>query len=361
MDLQIKIQRGEKEDLKRKKEHDKKVQEQHIEEEKKQIQRLQELKKFDEEETKRRREIQRKETIFERKMRSIRKAEEKRILKEARERDLERERVIVENQKRTDQMIQLQLEKAEESRRIMLEREERVQNQLKQKKESKSIELREKQEKAARRIQEAMRAHHKIQAEKKAAYDKRVSEAVERSKEKAVIERDLLKKRIEEKEKLERDRIRRLVESYKARSERRKNIIKRAEDRAHGYDHVKKEMDDRIAKLKFSLSLRMDEKYENVERIARVNEFRRLQTLKRVEQDDLTYERLMTEKEEMLRRHREELKQALIRKHQITDAMEQMRVTNDFSLLSKLDVMRNSTRVNRESNNDEEIARATSA
>ncbi len=39
---------------------------------------------------------------------------------------------------------------------------------------------------------------------------------------------------------------------------------------------------------------------------------------------------------EMLSKHSEEAKGSLIRKHEISDAMERMRMTNDFTLLDKL-------------------------
>lgn len=39
---------------------------------------------------------------------------------------------------------------------------------------------------------------------------------------------------------------------------------------------------------------------------------------------------------ELLNKHNEEAKTALIRKHEIADAMERMRMTNDFTLLDKL-------------------------
>lgn len=336
VELQMKIQRGEEEEIQRQKEHMKKVAAQKIEEEKKRLIRQEELKKLEEEELARRRAIQRKENEFDRKMKLARKQEEKRILLEARERDLERLRVIEENKRKTDELIQRHLDIAEESRKIMMEREERVREQLARKKEAKAIEIQERREKAAKRIMEALQSHHRIQVEKKLSFDKRQSEAIERAKEKAIADREIIRKRIDEREKLEQNRINRLVDSYRSRAQYRESVVKRRQDRDHGYDKIKEESDKKVAKLKFFLELRMQDKLENVERIARMKEFQRLQIAKRIEDDDLNYEKLLEQKEAILKRHREELKVALIRKHQIAAAMEEMKVTNDYTLLNKL-------------------------
>lgn len=61
-----------------------------------------------------------------------------------------------------------------------------------------------------------------------------------------------------------------------------------------------------------------------------------MQTLQRIYSQDHQYEDMKQQKRELLNRHNEEAKQSLIRKHEISEAMERMRTTNDFTILDKL-------------------------
>lgn len=87
---------------------------------------------------------------------------------------------------------------------------------------------------------------------------------------------------------------------------------------------------------KFQNDLKKSDKQENVERVARMNEFHRLQTLQAIHDADMRYERIQEQKSDLMRRHREEAKQSLTRKHAIANAMDLMRVTNDYTLLDQL-------------------------
>lgn len=82
--------------------------------------------------------------------------------------------------------------------------------------------------------------------------------------------------------------------------------------------------------------MRTNDKIENVERVARMNEFHRLQTLRRIEDAENRYDDIQRKKAEMLLKHKEEMKFTLTRKHEINDVMDQMRVSNDFTILDKL-------------------------
>lgn len=82
--------------------------------------------------------------------------------------------------------------------------------------------------------------------------------------------------------------------------------------------------------------MKKSDKQENVERVARINEFQRLQTIKMINESDLRYEAMKKQQKELMKRHNDELKYSLIRKHAISNAMDLMRVTNDYSLLDKL-------------------------
>jgi hypothetical protein len=126
------------------------------------------------------------------------------------------------------------------------------------------------------------------------------------------------------------------MDAYKTRAEHRKSIVDRREEKDQVYGTIKAERDHHIALMKFTSDLKLRDKLDNVERVARMNEFRRLQTLQHISMQEVRYEDILSQREEMLRKHAEEAKIALIRKHEISDAMDRMRMTNDFTLLDKL-------------------------
>lgn len=84
------------------------------------------------------------------------------------------------------------------------------------------------------------------------------------------------------------------------------------------------------------LDMRIHDKIENVERVARMNEFHRLQTLKRIEDAENRYDNIQRQRHEILCKHKDEVKMTLTRKHEISHAMDQMKISNDFSMLDKL-------------------------
>ena len=82
--------------------------------------------------------------------------------------------------------------------------------------------------------------------------------------------------------------------------------------------------------------MKQDDKYENIERQARVNEFKRIQTLGKIYEEDMKSAGIKSAKEALLAKQRAEQKDNLNRKHEIAFAMEQMKITNDFTILQKV-------------------------
>ena len=133
----------------------------------------------------------------------------------------------------------------------------------------------------------------------------------------------------------------------------------------------------------------MHDKIENVERVARMNEFKRLQTLRKIEgeyvnpplssihpyhprlyyrialltpfpvllflpillllitcpilcyylvDNEERYESIQAQRKTLLEKRREEMKFSMLRKHEVSEIMDLMRITNDFTLLAKLSV-----------------------
>ena len=128
----------------------------------------------------------------------------------------------------------------------------------------------------------------------------------------------------------------RLVDAYRHRSEHRSEIVRRRQEKDKIFAKLQEEREEHNRFRKFQNDLKKEDKQENVERVARMNEFHRLQTLQAIHEADSRYERIQAQKNELMRRHREESKQSLTRKHAIANAMDLMRVTNDYTLLDQL-------------------------
>mmetsp|Transcript_7259 Transcript_7259/g.7959 ORF Transcript_7259/g.7959 Transcript_7259/m.7959 type:complete len:524 (-) Transcript_7259:120-1691(-) len=334
--LQMKISHAEQEEIRKKKLHEKKVAEEKLAEEKKRQQRELELKKLEEEEQEKRRELARKEAEVEEKLKKKRLQMERQLLKEARQRDEERKQKVEESRKKTEALLKAQEELAEQNRIKMLEREQRILSQLEQKKLMKKEELQRQREHASKRIEEAIEKHHLIHIQKKQEFDERTAAAIQRAKENELLEHEKLKKQSDDRDKKNRLRLTRLIDAYRKRQDHRNEIIEKRQEKDSVFNKIKEERDYRMSMLKFTTDLKLKDKAENVERVARMNEFRRLQILQKIYTEDNKYEDILNQKEEMLKKHAEEAKQSLIRKHEISDTMERMRMSNDFTLLDKL-------------------------
>ena len=334
--LQLKIKRAEEEEIKKQKEHAKKVAAAKLEEEKKQAARELERKRKEEEEVVVRREIARKEGEFNRKMAKIQLETEKRIKKEAIARDQERTAKIEELRKKTEAVIEVQIQLAEKNRIDMLAREARVKAQMEKKKEDKRIEVATQRAKSQKRIEEALGKYEGIHAKKRRDFEERQSKALQLAKENAIIEREKVKKGAEDRHKRAVTLYGRLCDAYTIRNEKRQSIIDRRDEKDGLFAKIAEDRMSHTKMLKFTTDLKLRDKLDNVERIARVNEYKRLQTLKKIEEANLRYDVIQTRKDELNRKHRDEVKSSLTRKHQINDAMEAMRVANDFTALDKL-------------------------
>lgn len=335
-DLLNKIKKAEEEEIKKKKIHEKKVAEQKVIEAKKRAQREQEKKQIEAEEVQRKKELLKREAEVNDKIAKSRLENERKLEREARLRDEERKKKVEEARKKTEALIKQQEEMAEQNRIKMMEREAKIIQQLEEKKEKKRLEVQMQREKATKRINEAIEKHHEIFVQKKVAFDTAQSEAAKRAKENEIAERERLRKQADDRERRAKQRMGRLVDAYNNRKQHRQSIVEIRQEKEEVYGTIRSQREEKIAMMKFTSDLKLRDKLENVERVARINEFHRLQTLQKIHEQDMRYEKIQQQKEEMLKNHREESKQALQRKHEISDVMEKMRLTNDFTLMDKL-------------------------
>lgn len=358
--LQLKIKRAEDEEIKKQKEHARKVAAAKIEEEKKQAARELERKRKEEEEVIARKEIARKEGESNRKMAKIQLENEKKIKKEAIARDMERTAKIEELRKKTESVIEGQLQLAEKNRLDMLDREARLKAQIEKKKEDKRIEVATQRAKSQKRIEEALGKYEEIHDKKRREFEERQTKALQLAKENAIIEREKVKKGAEDRHKRAVTLYGRLCDAYSIRNEKRQSIIDSRDKKDWMFSKIAEDRDSYTRMLKFSTDLKLKDKLDNVERIARVNEYRRLQTLKKIEDTDYRYDVIQSRKEELNKKHRDEVKSSLYRKHQINDAMEAMRVSNDFAALDKLFAAKKPDKNTRGGKDDDKEEPATS-
>lgn len=334
--LQAKIAKAEHEEMRKKKEHEKKVAEQKAQAEKKKQQRAFEKARQEQEEAEKKREMMKKEAEFDRKKKKLEEEAQRKLLAEAREREAERERKMEEHRQKTEALLQAQIALAEENRIKMQEREERVNAQLEAKKVKKSEEIQHKRELASKRIGEALEKHHAMHEQKKLAFHAHQQEAIKRAKELEIAEREKLKKQAEDRERKNRLRQSRLVDAYRQRNDHRNEIVRRRNEKDKTFGKLQEEREEQNRYRKFHNDLKKTDKQENVERVARMNEFHRLQTLQAIHEADMRYERIQEQRNDLMKKHREEAKQSLTRKHAISNAMDLMRVTNDYTLLDQL-------------------------
>eukprot|EP00607_Mallomonas_marina_P003977 CAMPEP_0182437984 /NCGR_PEP_ID=MMETSP1167-20130531/85427_1 /TAXON_ID=2988 /ORGANISM="Mallomonas Sp, Strain CCMP3275" /LENGTH=499 /DNA_ID=CAMNT_0024631117 /DNA_START=131 /DNA_END=1630 /DNA_ORIENTATION=+ len=336
VDLQVKIKRAEDEEIKKKKEHEKKVAEMKAKADKKKAKRAKELAEKEMEELARKKQLARKEAAFERKRKEAEAAANKKLMEDAKQRDIERQEKLEEHRKKTEQIMELQFMVAEQNRLKIAEREAYVKSQVELKKEHKKEELLTKREISEKRIKEALDKHHALHEEKKSKFVQSQQTAAMRAKELEALEREKLKKQADDREKKNRQRFYRLAEAARTRQEYREDVTNRLRKKDKIFEKIRAEREEELIRRNFENDLRMQELRENVDRVNRKKEFARLQTLRKIQSEDEKTERLLIERLEMQRRHKEEAKQSLQRKHAISNAMDIMRVTNDFSMLDQL-------------------------
>lgn len=281
-------------------------------------------------------------------------------------REQERDAKIAQLEKRSEEMIQLQFTKAEISRKKLEEREARVQAQLQVKQQQKAEEVRQIRDAAAIRIQAALERNVQIQREKKLKFDQKQAAAAIRGEEKHGELLVTVKKQADARYKKEDMRERRIEDAYRIRAERREGIIRDRNRRDGQYNKIHEARAKDLEARKLMSQLKKEDALDNVKRIQRQEEFNRLQLMRQLESQDERCENIKLERAILLEKvrqllllsfstnveshraqrftrdvmwleqRREAMKAALLRKHTLQETMEQMRITNDFTLIDNL-------------------------
>jgi len=99
---------------------------------------------------------------------------------------------------------------------------------------------------------------------------------------------------------------------------------------------VEAERAEKMAVKSLREELHKEDKRQNVERLRRMNEYMRLQTANKLEEDDARTEKIKEQKEKILAERRKMAHENFLRKAAVKEAMEQMKVTNKFVDIEEL-------------------------
>jgi len=112
------------------------------------------------------------------------------------------------------------------------------------------------------------------------------------------------------------------------RRERRQKIIDHREHREKYYGKVRAERMHKVMLQKLESDLEETARLENVARISRLDDFKRLQMLQKVQKDDERSAQIKATRADLVEKRKQNAHDSFMRKHRIREAMEQMKITN---------------------------------
>ena len=271
-----------------------------------------------------------KEAEFEIKQASIRKKEARLRAREASEKEMERTRMLQAQREKTNGILRAQEELAEETRIRQEEKSSRVAAILAQKKLNKHTEIMAKRKKASARIKGVMDKNNQLLLSKRLNYQAKQEEIARFKAEKAVIEKEksdqharkLAERQARQQEKKE--------ESMNFFADKRNRTLKQLEDREQYKYVVEMERDNERSIKNLNSELIQADKRANVERIKRMDEFMRLQTMKKLQSDDERTAAIRDQKRALGEQRRKMAHDNFLRKCAVKEAMDQMRISNKF-------------------------------
>lgn len=328
--LQQKLLAASEEEMAKKKAHEKEVaRHRKIEIEKKQ-ERDRELQRQMEEEQRRRREIARKDGALKDKLTAEARAAERIRRHKAVLREEERHATLELLRQRTEEILKEQERRGEAQRLEIEAREARVKAQVIAKKEAKANEIQTARNKAEKRIQDALIKNHAIQQAKRQAYQARAAEAAARAEQKHVELLEAATKAAEARKAKQAKADERYLCAMQGLQDRIQKTLTRAENRANFYAKVAAERAQATLLMRVEKELRQKDKEENVKRIQRKEAFEKSCLLATQEADTARYEEIKRERAYLLEQRKATAQEAMMRKHRLREAMEEMKIKNQF-------------------------------
>lgn len=255
---------------------------------------------------------------------------------EAKERELERLLKAEEHRQHTAALVKAQEDKAMANRHRMLEREAIVQEKMAMAQAARSAAAAVKSSLASARIQECLASNQATLAARKAAYHTKEALAATRTSQlakeaavKAATQRDKLAKgnksrdaRLANARKLQHTKVRD-IQSRRVELDSHFAITAAARSETHDLKSVER-------------ACVMHDKAESVARIQRLAEYNRLVMCRKINSDDAKTRQIKEKKAALIEARKTFALASTLRKHQIAEAVEQMRVSNNWNLIDTL-------------------------
>eukprot|EP00557_Chaetoceros_sp_GSL56_P007835 CAMPEP_0176506236 /NCGR_PEP_ID=MMETSP0200_2-20121128/16925_1 /TAXON_ID=947934 /ORGANISM="Chaetoceros sp., Strain GSL56" /LENGTH=564 /DNA_ID=CAMNT_0017905853 /DNA_START=899 /DNA_END=2589 /DNA_ORIENTATION=- len=257
----------------------------------------------------------------------------------------ERLRKLEEEREKKRELQQLEAERQQEQKRRDIEmraeerekREQERQMRIEKKREADQHELNQKRKQAADRIALNKEvARRKEEERKKAVIDKRkrndeqqqqITMSREQERELARQEREALARKREYQAKLAKER----EEEMKA------SLLKKFNDSEEKINEMKHLQEKDMVLIKEERDINMQLKRENVERIKRMQEYKRLETVKKIADNDQRTEEMLKRKEELAKARRQNAIEAKIRRDRLMQTLEKSKVSGGKAIKKILD------------------------
>ncbi|CAK4721924.1 unnamed protein product [Aphanomyces euteiches] len=285
--------------------------------------------------------------------------QEKQRQKEMAERELDRKLKAEQHRRETEELLLQQENKILENRRRVIEREKQAQKKMEEANERRRQEAALRREKANARIQLALEQNQQVMLKKKKDFDMKQALAAARAMEVHKKEMEELKARAERNKKEEEIRLQRVEAARNNQETRIHTIVEKRQQQESHLDVVYHErMKERVLKS-VERDLTLEEKKANVERIKKVEEFNRVQTLMKISQEDSRSRMIKMKKQALIEARKKIALESLVRKHRIAEAVGHMRISNKWENINE--IMESATSPTRDKNRKKKLASSKSA
>lgn len=251
---------------------------------------------------------------------------------------------LEEERQRKAELLRIQLQneelaKREEIERKLKEREEKElerQQRIERKRIHEQLELEKKKKQAAKRIVDNKNAAKRKEDERKKAVLEKVEHSIlqqkriqlEREMEREISkkEQEALSKRRQHQAKLARDK----------EDEMKNELLNKFEKNEDHVREVKAAKDKEMNLLRQERELQIELKRENVERIKRMQEYKRIETLKKLEEENTRVEEMLQKRDELANSRRKNAVEAKIRRDQLLSTIEKTKAVGGSAIIKIL-------------------------
>ncbi|OQR92133.1 hypothetical protein ACHHYP_04072 [Achlya hypogyna] len=262
--------------------------------------------------------------------------QEKLRQREMAERELDRKQKAELHRRQTEELLQQQENKIMENRRRVIEREEQAQQKMAEANERRRQEAALRREKANARIQAALEQNQQVMLKKKQDFEQKQALAAARAMEVHKKEMQELKDRAERNRKEEEIRLQRVEAARNNQNERVESIVKKRHQLDTHLDIVYSERHKERTLKSVERDLTLEEKKANVERLKKVEEFNRIQTLIRISEEDERSRMIKLKKQALIDARKKIALESLVRKHRIAEAVGNMRISNKWDNINEI-------------------------